>query len=170
MRGEPRWLLEHRFESKVRRDRKAGCWLWRGSKRGGGYGQFSIKGKLHAAHRVAFELYNGPIPDGLCVCHKCDVRECVNPDHLFLGTQADNVRDRDEKGRTSKGKKHALAKRHALAKLTEAAVRDIRTKRMTQVEFAKLYGVSPVTICLAQRGETWAHVKQDKANHASSRL
>jgi hypothetical protein len=76
------------------------CWLWAGPTfRSSGYGRFNINREHLAAHRVAWELTNGPIPAGLFACHHCDVRQCVRPDHLFLGTQADNVRDMFVKGR-----------------------------------------------------------------------
>lgn len=76
------------------------CWLWTAFVKANGYGQFGIgkaKGGAHA-HRFSFELHVGPIPDGLCVLHRCDVRHCVRPEHLFLGTQKDNANDRDRKG------------------------------------------------------------------------
>lgn len=76
------------------------CWLWTGAKRGkSGYGAMKYNGKVVATHRVSWMIHNGEIPDGLNVCHKCDVRLCVNPDHLFLGTQSDNMMDCSNKGR-----------------------------------------------------------------------
>lgn len=91
--------FRERFESKFKK--VAGCWLWEDSFNRGGYGRFWIgNGKTSTAHRIAYELYKGTIPDGLCVCHSCDVRNCVNPDHLWLGTTQDNTQDRSKKGRT----------------------------------------------------------------------
>ena len=74
------------------------CWLWTGAVFGGGYGRITVNGKRVAAHRFSYEAANGPIPDGLFICHSCDVKSCVNPAHLFAGTQADNMQDWTRKG------------------------------------------------------------------------
>lgn len=91
--------LDERFWEKV--DKTGDCWLWTSPPRSGGYGGIGepITGRMLAAHRVSWELHYGPIPDGLCVLHQCDVRLCVRPDHLFLGTKQDNTQDMIAKSR-----------------------------------------------------------------------
>lgn len=89
--------LPERFWLNV--EKSAGCWEWIGAKRSTGYGQIVKDHRNYLAHRVAWELTNGPIPDGMFVCHHCDNRTCVRPDHLFLGTTTDNMRDMVAKGR-----------------------------------------------------------------------
>jgi hypothetical protein len=89
-----------RFWSKVRQDNPDSCWPWPGEKSDGGYGRFTVRGRRYRASRLAWELAHGPIPKGLLVCHDCDNPPCCNPKHLFLGTHADNVQDRVEKGRS----------------------------------------------------------------------
>ena len=98
--------VEDRFWSKVRKADGDGCWEWMGARVKTGYGQIgrSRTRQLIATHRLSWELYRGAIPSGLCVCHRCDNPRCVRPDHLFLGTQADNIHDMVAKGRHRKSR------------------------------------------------------------------
>jgi hypothetical protein len=124
-----------RFWSKIS---KAGdCWLWQAGRFGSGYGMFKVQGKNLGAHRVAYELQRGPIPDGRLVLHRCDNPACCNPGHLFLGTHADNTADKCAKNRQAKGPTHGsqtkpgttvnlCGEQHGRAKLTLAQVTEIR--------------------------------------------
>lgn len=96
--GSPQIPIENRLWKYIKKTR--GCWLWLAAKNKDGYGTITFKRVKHSSHRVVFELTYGAIPKGMCVCHKCDFTLCVNPDHLYLGTIADNNRDRARKGRS----------------------------------------------------------------------
>lgn len=106
-------ILE-RFESYISPEPNSGCWLWTASLDRKGYGHMVVDGRLMPAHRLAYERYVGPIPAGLLACHKCDVRCCVNPDHLFIGTHADNMQDMVRKGRGRYAGRTHCAKGHPL--------------------------------------------------------
>lgn len=151
--------LEERFWEKV--DKSGSCWLWTGSLRTNGYGEIWYEGRNHQAHRVSWMLFNGPIPEDMQVCHRCDVRACVRPDHLFLGTQVDNMVDCSEKGRINTEVK-ALGEAHGSSKLTASEVTEIREKystgSYTQREIGQEYGVTQTTIGHVVRHETWTHL------------
>lgn len=140
-----------------------GCWLWTAGKRSTGYGTFSRGRKPELAHRASWVYYNGPVPCGLFVCHRCDVRECVNPDHLFLGTARDNVRDMFSKGRGRPGKPHGV--KNGSAKLDDTKVQQIRqcwAKGETTKQLAGLYRVSREQINNIVSRRCWSHLNECK--------
>lgn len=128
------------------------CWNWKGAVNGNGYGATSIRGKHLAAHRASYKLFVGDIPDGLCVCHKCDNPLCVNPSHLFLGTHADNAADRARKLRG------AIGERNQGAILTEKQVLRIRKMSGTCEEIGRKFGVTKSAISRIRRRITWKHI------------
>lgn len=157
-----------RIQRRIRPDPVTGCWNWQGSKNAGGYGLLALwdtetkkKKSTAKAHRFSYETFVGPVPDGMCVLHRCDRPGCVNPEHLFLGTKGDNNRDRSTKGR-SRG---LIGENHLQAKLTEAQVREIRARYATgsiyQRELGDLYGVSQEAIGFIVRNVHWKHVSAE---------
>lgn len=149
--------LLDRFFDKVVFIPEHACWEWDGAGRNG-YGriQRGAKGsRLEMAHRVSWELHHGPIPEGLFVCHRCDNRSCVNPDHLFLGSGADNMADCKAKDR------HSAGERHGRAKITEDQVLeilDLLLDGLPQRKIAKMYGISQRQVLSIKQGEAWGWV------------
>lgn len=146
--------LAARFWVKV--DKTASCWLWVASKNRAGYGQIYGPGRPYLAHRVSWEIHNGPIPNGLGVLHRCDVPACVNPAHLFLGTPADNALDKVAKQRQPKGAESAMAK---LSEQVVVALRvELSRPEVSQREIAGRYGVCQQTVSDIMRGRLWKHL------------
>jgi hypothetical protein len=144
-----------RFWERVYPEPNTGCWLWSGCKknRHESYGVLRVCGRSTMAHRFSYELHRSPIPDGMLVCHTCDVQACVNPDHLFLGTPADNTSDMVSKQRQAKGR------RNGRAKITANEVREIRRSRETSADLARRYGLGRSTVREIRDREIWKHVE-----------
>ncbi len=147
--------IPKRFWDKVNKTNS--CWLWTAYKNHDGYGQFGLKNrKAIGAHRYLYiELY-GPIPEGMCVCHTCDNRGCVNPDHLWLGTHRDNMKDRMAKKRDARGQ------RNGNVKLTDNQVRKIKKhltrKDISRKEICRKFNIAYPTLCQIAYNITWRDV------------
>lgn len=148
-----------RIRLGCRVDKKSGCWLWTGSTKNG-YGQLSFRNRNTYAHRLSYAAFVGPIGVGLSVLHKCDVRACNNPDHLFIGTQAENLQDATEKGRmTLPPVVHGET--HHMATITDAQVQEVRdlvASGMRQRDVASRFGISQTSVWRMAHG----HVRNIK--------
>lgn len=140
------------FRARSEPDLNSGCWLWTGPVSEKGYGYMQIRRKKHKAHRVSYETATGVCPGPLLVLHRCDTPACVNPDHLWLGTQAENMRDMVSKGRSSTGETHWNAR------LNEADIFAIRSSTETSGALGRKLGVSNQTVCKIRARQKWAHV------------
>jgi hypothetical protein len=155
--------LRERFLARV--EKTETCWLWTARTGTFGYGVMPEGG--HAgrdlyAHRISYELFHGPIPEGLFVLHRCDNPRCVNPDHLFLGTADDNAKDAARKKRVPSGAQHHTQRPdHKQVKLDQQSVREIRQRYAegaTRPQLSKLYGVTVASIGNVVNGRTWRNV------------
>jgi hypothetical protein len=154
-----------------------GCWLWTGTKNSAGYGTIGLGRKADGkdfVHRVAFRIFKGDIPSGMCVCHRCDVRLCVNPHHLFLGTYLDNSVDAATKGRIPTGPtwptdartaNRVRGQSHGQAKLNENQVLRILSmffvRRKSKAWIARQFGVCPATVRNIVSGRNWSHLTRE---------
>ena len=155
--SRPKMDLATRFWSKVNKPAPDTCWEFQGAKHNFGYGLFQFAGKCHAAHRIAYQLAYGAIPDGLFVLHNCDNPPCVNPLHLRLGTPADNMQDKttrkrnnnpigDRSGRRLHPERYGTGADHPLAKLSSSEVAELRARYtqggISQRKIAEVYGIT----------------------------
>jgi hypothetical protein len=154
--------LHRRFWKYTQKGADDECWRWTGGHGRTGYGRIDLSElgqprRQHSAHRISYELHIGPIPEGLCVCHRCDNPGCVNPAHLFAATQGDNMRDRDQKRRGV----HLAGEKHPRSVLTDAKVEAIRrlcAAGAMQQDIAILCDMTPENVSLIVTRKAWRHV------------
>lgn len=143
-----------RLLAKASKDEKTGCLNWTASRQNNGYGQFHLNGAMRLAHRISFELHHGAVPEGMFVLHKCDNRICINPDHLFVGTQAENLADMVAKGRQANG----ISNGHTRLRDQDViAIR--RSVGVSQADLARSFGTTSTHIRRIRSGENWSHLK-----------
>jgi len=143
--------IQERFDLKYS-ETPNGCWLWSGMSDKDNYGVMKIKGRRTRAHRISYELHHQESPGQLCVLHRCDTPSCVNPEHLFLGTNAENTADKVRKGRQIRGKDHYKAK------LSEKDVLNIREDPRSLRVIAREYGVYYTLISKIKNKQVWMHL------------
>ena len=148
-------ITKERIENKVERIPEGGCWVWMGTTTVRGYGQIISNNRKHYAHRASYEAFIGEIPKGMHVCHACDNVYCVNPAHLFLGTQKQNLEDMARKGRSAKGE------RNPMSKLNKEDVKDIKylfSTGLSDSEISIEFSVCRQTINNIRNGKVWKNV------------
>ena len=151
-------VLQKRFESKVTYVPFCGCHLWSASVNNFGYGKFGIYPKWVLAHRYAWELENGPIPEGKCVLHHCDTPSCVNSKHMYIGDKRDNAQDREKRNRSN----HPTALKHHKTKLMPSQVHEIRdlfdTGKYSFYKLGKIYGIDGKSVANIIDRRVWTSV------------
>jgi hypothetical protein len=150
-------VTRERFAKFLRPNKETGCVEWDGARHRQGYGQFYFEGKIVLAHRASWAMYHGSMPTpAQKVCHRCDNPCCVNPEHLFLGTQRDNALDCVAKGRARRAR--LTGEKNGVARFTDDQVRDIHRDQRMYREIASDYGVAESTIGMIKRGHNWHHI------------
>ena len=152
--ARPRISIAQKLDQYSIKIPESGCWIWNGSVTNHGYGRLTFGAKqVISAHRASYEHKHGSIPAGMLALHHCDVKCCVNPDHIFLGSQQDNMTDKVCKNRQAKGNKHGQAK------LTEQQAREAKFGTATPMELAKQFNCSATMIRQIRGGLYWKHLE-----------
>lgn len=149
---------EARFLKRVIVGKPTECWTWTGSvMKVGWHGQWrNAAGEIEPTHRAAWRLFKSPIPEGVHILHRCDNPICVNPGHLFMGTQSTNMLDMWAKGR-ARPKTH-LGEKHGMSKVTAEIVKEIRASEESGTVLAAKFGIKPTTVCDIRKRRTWKHL------------
>lgn len=159
--------VAERFAAKYQPEPNSGCWLWLDALDRDGYGRLQIAGRSHKAHRVSFELHCAPIEDGELVCHRCDNPACVNPAHLFAGSNTDNIADMVKKGRSPRVKNPMVGERNGNAFLTEDqaryVLREVLLNGRRRSCVARELSASKDAIDKLCSGKTWRHLPRAEA-------
>lgn len=152
--ARPRIPLPEKMERNTIRIPESGCWIWMSSLNTGGYGKTGLgRGSHLSAHRVSYEQKFGPIPKDKFALHTCDIKCCVNPDHIFLGTQKENMADKVNKNRQAKGEKHGMHK------LTKEQAIEVKSGTADAYELANKFDCSVSTIRQIRSGLYWKHLE-----------
>lgn len=161
-------MIEERFWARVAKGSPEECWVWQGKLSRDGYGRFKCLGVTYRPHAFVWRLLNGEIAKGKQVNHRCDNRGCVNPSHLYQGTQADNMRDKVARNRQATGwnngshtkpERRPRGERVGGAKLTAEKVIAIRASENSSAYLARVYGVTKANIGMIRARKTWAHIQ-----------
>ncbi|CAB4177895.1 HNH nuclease [uncultured Caudovirales phage] len=154
--ARPRIPLSDKIERNIVRIPESGCWIWMSSLNPGGYGKTGLgRGSCLSAHRVSYENKYGAIPKNKLALHTCDITCCVNPDHIFIGTQKDNMIDKVKKNRQAKGEKHGQHK------LTEMQAIEIKFSAKSSIELSKEFDCSITAIRQIKSGLNWKHLEKE---------
>lgn len=167
--GRPVTPIEEKFWKKVDKGGSDECWEWTGKLNHSGYGILCTgpraNRKRTRAHRISWEIHNGPIPERKLVLHKCDNKKCVNPNHLYLGTHSNNMQDAWDRGRQPRERPNCRGLNHGKAKLSDDDVREIRRlwkKRVRRKALSEKYGVSPRHIWAVATGRARKYVDKEE--------
>ena len=143
-----------RFEEKIEMIPECGCWIWTAATNIHGYGLFIFNGKMQSTHRISWQVYRGAIPAGMFILHRCDTRLCVNPNHLRIGTQKENIQECHSKGRAG----YKFGEHNGQSILLESQVLQIMSDSREHYIIAKDYNISSSLVSALKKGKRWQHI------------